>query len=344
MTRLLGRRALLAAAALLAAGSALTACGGSDDAGSSSSDGSTDLSTVTLRIGDQKGTSAKALLQAAGLDDTTYKIEWKSFTSGPPMLEALEAGSIDVAMVGNTPPIFAAAANGGFKVVAAANYTGEGDAIVVPKGSSITSVAQLKGKKVAVAPGSSANYNLLGQLAKAGLSLSDVDVAELQPADALAAFANGSVDAWAIWEPYTSQAEVQDGATVLVNGANGVMNGLNFQVASTDAIDDSTTKAALSDYLTRVQKAQIWSGKAAHRTAWSKVWSQGTGLSVAVSEHATAKRPVTAVPIDSSVIDSEQTMADAFTKAKAIPTQVDLTDYFTDEFNDVASGSAVTGK
>lgn len=341
MKRLLGRgyrRALILTAAALVAGSALTACGGSD---SKAAGDPNDLSTVTLTIGDQKGTSAQAMLEAAGLDDTKYKIKWKQFTSGPPMLEALAAGSIDVAMVGNTPPIFAAASGSDFKVVAAASYTGKGDAIVVPKGSSITTPAQLKGKKIAVASGSSANYNLLGQLHKAGLSLSDVQVENLQPADALAAFSNGSLDAWAIWEPYTSQAELQQGAKVLVDGSNGVMNGLNFQVASDKALDDPALKKALADYLTRVQKAQIWSGKPANRKAWAKVWSQGTGLPVSVSAHATGIRPVRAVPISDKLIASEQAMADAFTEAKAIPTKVDLSDYFTDEFNKVASGAAV---
>ncbi|MEP9385442.1 ABC transporter substrate-binding protein [Nocardioides sp. KR10-350] len=338
-----GRRRAGILASVLAVAGLLSACGGGSSSPNADAvvDGKVDLSKVTLRVGDQKGTSAQALLKAAGLDDTPYTIKWSEFTSGPPMLEALEAGSIDVGMVGNTPPIFAAASGSSFKVVAAANYTGSGDTIIVPKGSPITSVSQLKGKTVGVANGSSANYNLLGQLQKAGLSLSDIKVANLQPADALAAFTNGRLDAWAIWEPYTSQAEVEDGARLLVDGNNGVMNGLTFQAASDDAIDDKATKAALSDYLTRIQKAQVWSGKPANRTAWSKVWSEGTGLPVKISEHATRIRPVKTVPIDSSVIASEQKMADAFAEAKAIPEKVKLDDYFTDEFNDVATGSAV---
>src|SRR5262249_20090557 len=148
------------------------------------------------------------------LDDLPYKVEWKEFTSGPPLLEALNSGAIHVGGVGNTPPIFAAAADGKFKAVQAATYGGGGDAIVVPAGSAITSVADLEGKTVAVAEGSSANYNLLAQLDKAGLKYSDVKVQNLQPADALAAFTAGHVDAWAIWEPFTAQAEQDAGAKV----------------------------------------------------------------------------------------------------------------------------------
>ena len=90
---------------------------------------------MTLIVGDQKGGS-KALLQAAGeLDDVDYEIEWKEFTSGPPLLEALNAGAIHVGGVGNTPPLFAAAAKSPIKIVQGATYGGTGDAIVVPPGS-----------------------------------------------------------------------------------------------------------------------------------------------------------------------------------------------------------------
>ncbi len=327
-------------AGILAATLVLAGCGddktGNEDAVSDS--GKVDLSKVTLIVGDQKGTSAKALLTAAGLEDTPYQIEWKEFTSGPPMLEALNANAIHVGMVGNTPPIFAAAAGGTFKMVATAAFTGKGDTILVPKDSPIQSVADLAGKTVAVAEGSSANYNLLAQLDKAGLKYSDIDVKNLQPSDALAAFSNGHVDAWAVWDPYTSQAVVDEDARVLADG-DGLVNGLNFQVASKAAIDDPATTAALKDYLTRITKAQIWSSQ--HREDWSKVWAEQTGLSTDVTTAAAKNRPVTPTAIDQSVIDSEQEMADAFHDNGLIPDEVDVSSFFTDEFADATTGSAV---
>ncbi|MBF4163014.1 ABC transporter substrate-binding protein [Nocardioides acrostichi] len=341
------RRTLRAAAGalVLLAAATLSACGVADpDAAAVNDDGSIDLSKVTLHAGDQKGVSAQALLQASGLDDTPYEIDWSTFTSGPPMMEALAAKSIDVAMVGNTPPIFAAASGSEFKVVASARYTAEGDAIVVPKGSDLTSVDDLAGATVAVAPGSSANYNLLGQLAKAGLTLDDIKVVELQPSDALAAFTSGHIDAWATWEPYTSQVQIQDGAKVLVNGDNGVMNGLNFQVASDQALDDPATEAALEDYLSRIQQAQIWSGQPAHLQAWSKVWAQGAGLDPEITAFATKKRPVDAVPIDDEIVASTQKMADAFYDAGVLPKRVDMTDWFSSDFNADATGKAVEAR
>ncbi|MGZ4446880.1 MAG: ABC transporter substrate-binding protein [Nocardioides sp.] len=331
------RRTLLAAASAVLGLSVLAGCGGSATGNEAAvnKDGSVDLSKVTLIVGDQKGGS-KALLQAAGeLDNLPYKVQWQEFTSGPPLLEALNAGSIHVGGVGNTPPLFAAAAKGTFKVVQGATYGGTGDAIVVPKGSPIKSVADLKGKTVGVAEGSSANYNLLAQLDKAGLKYADVKVQNLQPADALAAFSSGHLDAWAIWEPFTSQAEQEAGAQVLTTG-QGLVNGYSFQVASQAALDDPATTAALKDYLGRIAKAQVWSRT--HKAEWAKVWAQETGLSDSITLAATQKREVQLVPIDQQVIDSEQGMADAFTSNDLLPGKIDVAPFFTDEFNADTTG------
>jgi sulfonate transport system substrate-binding protein len=327
------------AATLLAGALALTACGGAATGNEAAvnDDGSVDLDQVTLIVGDQKGGS-KALLEAAGLlDDVPYEIRWQEFTSGPPLLEALNAGSIHVGGVGNTPPLFAAAAKSEIKVVQGATYGGTGDAIVVPEGSDITSVEDLAGKKVAVAEGSSANYNLLAQLDEAGLKYSDITVENLQPADALAAFSQGHVDAWALWEPYTSQAEQEADAQVLTTG-EGIVNGYTFQVASDEALDDPATTEALQDYVGRIAQAQVWSQT--HQEEWAKVWSEETGLSEDITLAAVKKRHVELVPIDDEVIASEQEMADAFADNELIPGQFDVAPYFTDQFNEYTTGES----
>ena len=128
-----------------------------------------------------------------------------------------------------------------------------------------------------MAEGSSANYNLLAQLSEAGLKYGDVQVENLQPADALAAFSNGHLDAWAIWEPYTSQAELEADAQVITTGEGGVVNGYVFQVASNAGLEDPATTAALEDYVARIARAQEWS--ISHKEDWAKVWAEETGLS-----------------------------------------------------------------
>jgi sulfonate transport system substrate-binding protein len=333
----LRRTKLTVLGAVLTSVLAFAGCGGdaTGNEGAVDDNGKVDLSKVTLIVGDQKGGS-KALLQAAGeLDDVDYDIEWKEFTSGPPLLEALNSGAIHVGGVGNTPPLFAAAADSPIKIVQGATYGGTGDAIVVPPGSPVKDVADLKGKTVAVAKGSSANYNLLAQLQEAGLKYTDVTIKELQPGDALAAFDAGHVDAWAIWEPFTSQAEQEAGAKVIADGSK-LANGYVFQVASETGLDDPATKEALQDYLSRIAKAQVWSQT--HQEDWAKVWAEETGLSDEITLAAVEKRKIEVVPIDQTVIDSEQEMADAFVANKLLPEEFDVAPFFIDDFNESTTG------
>ena len=142
------------------------------------------------------------------LDDLPYRVVFSTFTSGPPQIEALNAGSIDFAVTGNTPPVFGAAANSKTRVVSAWDGAGSGEQILVRTNSSIATVHDLTGKTILVAKGSAAHANVLEHLADAGLKPKDVKLVFLQPADALSAFANGQGDAWVIWEPYTAQANL----------------------------------------------------------------------------------------------------------------------------------------
>jgi sulfonate transport system substrate-binding protein len=321
--------------ALLAAAS-LTGCGASANADAIRDDGSVDLSKVTLVVGDQKGGS-KALLSAAGdLDDLPYQVDWKPFTSGPPLLDAVSSGAVDVGGVGNTPPLFAIDQDKNLKAVSAYSQGATGDAIVVPKGSKLQDVADLKGKKVAVAKGSSANYNLLAQLDKAGLSFDDVTPVYLQPTEALAAFKGGSVDAWAIWDPFTSQAEIDAGARVLSDG-KGLVNGLAFQVAGRDALKDKATRAALEDFLGRLAGAQVWAAR--HKDAWATTWAKETGLSPEITAQAVERRSYTPLPIDEQVVASEQEMWDAFKKQKQVTADPTLSNWFVTDFNEVVTAA-----
>lgn len=278
---------------------------------------------VVLKVGDQKGGS-KALLTAAGLDKTPYRIEWATFTSGPPLLEAASAGGIDIGAVGNTPPIFAAAAHAKISIVSSGKGNVESDAILVPAGSALRTVQDLRGKNLAVAKGSSAHGQVLLTLRKAGLSTKDVKLNFLQPADAYAAFTQNRVDAWAIWDPYTSQAKIEAKARVLTDGT-GIANGYTFQVAGRAALADAGKSAAIKDFVTRIAKAQKWSDS--HRGQWAQAWSAETGLPIAVTTAATAQGPDLPVALDDQVIQSEQVLADAFTGEQVIPSTVDFASF-----------------
>ncbi|ALG15702.1 ABC transporter substrate-binding protein [Kibdelosporangium phytohabitans] len=285
--------------------------------------GAEDLAKVVLKVGDQKGGS-KTLLTTAGLADTPYRIEWSTFTSGPPLLEAASAGAIDIGGVGNTPPIFAAAAKAKIAIVSSGKGNVESDVLLVPSGSPARTVADLRGKNIAVAKGSSAHGQILLNLKKAGLSTKDVKLNFLQPSDAYAAFTQRQVDAWAIWDPYTSQALLEAGARVLVDG-KGTANGYTFQVAGQPALADAGKNAAIKDYVTRIAKAQRWSD--AHRPEWAKAWAAETGLKIEVTTKATDRGPDLPVALDDTVVASEQELADAFTADKVLPGRVDFASF-----------------
>ncbi|WP_405954223.1 ABC transporter substrate-binding protein [Streptomyces phaeochromogenes] len=326
------RRHLVPAALLLPLALLASACGGNSSASTSTGDGTDGKGSLTLNVGDQKGGS-EAVLRAAGeLKNLNYKIKWSTFTSGPPLLEAVNAKAVDIGGVGNTPPVFAAGADSKITAVAAYRGRSKGDAILVPKGSKLKKAGELRGKSVAVAQGSSAHYQLVASLKAAGLTLGDVKVKYLQPADALAAFTSGKVDAWAVWDPYTSQVLQAEQGSVLTDG-DDVVNGLTFQVAAPGALKDKKKAAAIRDYLDRLRRAQDWVYE--HPEEWAKVWAKDTGLPYEVALASVKRTNATRVPvaIDKPLIASEQEIADTFTDLKLIPRKVDFGDFVDTRFN-----------
>lgn len=274
-----------------------------------------ELSDLTLQVGDQKG-GTESLLRAAGaLDNLPYKIAFSTFTSGPPQVEAATAGKIDFAITGNTPPIFGAASNAKVKVVSAYDGGGNGDQILVHADSPIHSIADLRGKSVAVGKGSSANGHILAQLKKAGLTPSDVKLVFLQPADALSAFTQRQADAWAIWDPYTAQAAEQLPVRS-IGQARDVTNGNWFGIASDSALADPKRNTALADLLVRFEKAARWAKD--HPQQWAQSYAAAVGLDVQVSEVAQGRSLRLPTELDDDIIASEQKIADLFAESGQI--------------------------
>jgi sulfonate transport system substrate-binding protein len=329
--------------ATLAVGSLVVAgCGSSSSSSSKSSSsassgsGSAAASSSTLRIGDQAGTGAEVLLQAAGLiNKLPFKVKWADFTSGPPMLEAMSSGSIDVGGVGDAPPVFSASSGGKIAIVSATATNPAKGALLVPKGSPITSISQLKGKKIAVAQGSSAHYHLLTVLNKAGLTVHDVTIDYLQPAQALAAFASGSVDAWDIWSPFLEEAVAKDHAKVLVDG-NGYGSNYSYVVAARSAIQNPTTAGEIRTYLKLLDQAQVWADT--HQKAYGVLWAKATGLPTTITDKAAADSTAKVVPINSTIVSAEQGVANAFSKAGLIPSDPQFSKFAYTGFNPAVGG------
>jgi sulfonate transport system substrate-binding protein len=345
------RRKLLAFSVIAVTGLGVAACSSSSSSSSSttaasaaastsasaSPSSSVNLSSVTLNVGDQKGTGAEAILKAAGLLSTLpFHVTWADFTSGPPMLEAMASGSVDVGGVGDAPPVFAAAGGEGVEIVGAREVpTGDQDALLVPKGSPITSIQQLKGKKIAYGSGSSGNYQMLTVLTAAGLTTKDVTLVNLQPADALAAFTSGAVDAWDIWPPYVQQAVAQDGAKVLARGSQ-YGSPYSYEVASKAAVANPAKAAAIQVYLATLDKAYVWAEK--NPDAWGTAWAAATGLPASITDVAATVDSTTPVVINSTITNSEQELVTQFFKAGLIPSQPTMSQYITSQFNSSVSG------
>lgn len=338
--RLLG---LGVAAAVLLAGCATAASssGTSKPASSSSGTGAAKGSTistagVTLRIGDQER-GLQNLLQAAGqLKGISYKLQWDEFSSGPPMVSAIEAGDLDLGSVGDAPPVFAAASDEPIKIVAASSDDGDhNDAIVVPKGSSIHSVAQLKGKTVAVAEGTSGNEVLLAALQHAGLTWSDITPQYLQPPDALAALKSGSIQAWAVWYPFVAEAQQEDGARILESGAS-LDPGYSFLVSTPSALSNTAKSAAIGNFISRVKAAQAWAD--AHQATWARDYAAITGvpLSVATAE-GTEEHSLHYIPLSGAVVTAEQQLANNFASIGLIK-KVNVSSIFDDRFSAELAG------
>ncbi|HEX4362566.1 MAG TPA: ABC transporter substrate-binding protein [Pseudonocardia sp.] len=345
---------LAAVATGLAAVLALAACGSPTPAAGPAAVPAAvspaDLAGVTLRVGDQKGSSLQVLLRSAGLlDSTPYHLQWSNFTSGPPMLEAANANAIDIGQVGNTPPIFSAAANGTIDIVGALRSP-VGDALLVPKGSPLTTLADLRGKTIAVAKGSSANGTLFNTLTKAGLKHTDVTLSYLQPSDAYAAFNQGSLAAWAVWEPYVAEAVQSLGARELVSGADALngtglaggtalSNGYSLQVANRASLADAGKNSAIQDYVVRVDKAYLWAKS--HPDEWATIYTQQTGIPLSTAKVAVPRLSLSPVAVDDALVASEQQLADAFTSAGQLPGKVDIAGFVDRRYNSVV-GPLVT--
>jgi sulfonate transport system substrate-binding protein len=320
------KRPLALLAAPLLAAAVAAGCGSGADEDLAVAKPASSPSGVTLRVGVQKDGIRSILEKSGQLEDVPYEIDFSTFAFGPPLVEAAGADKIDVAGVGSTPPIFGAAADADFRAIATIQFrNNEDDGVLVPKGSDITSPEQLKGKTIAVAKGSSAHGLLLQLFHRIGLKPTDVKLNYLAPADALAAFSSGQVDAWSTWHPYIEQAQA-DGARQIAGGPPDE-HGHSFEIASSKAVADPKRAAALKDYVGRLKKAFDWASE--NPDAWAAAWSEESGLPIAITKAAVRERLSDIVPIDQKTIDNQQALADRLTADKVLPDSITFKDIVT---------------
>ncbi|WP_213879317.1 aliphatic sulfonate ABC transporter substrate-binding protein [Pseudomonas sp. dw_358] len=274
----------------------------------------------TVDIGYQRSSTLWILLKNNGqlqerLKPLGFTVNWHEFSSG--LLSAMNAGSVDLhADVADAFAVFTQAANAPLTYYAREAPSPSAQAIIVPENSPIHSVAELKGKTVAVSKGSGSHYLLVSALKKAGLTLADVSPRYLEAPDGVAAFASGSVDAWAIWDPFLATQQREHHVRVLADGSDGVANYNRFYVANT-AFAKAHPEVLQVVFDTLRQTGQ-WV-KAHPQEAAKELGPLWGNIPAETVEVANARRSYDIVPVKVDELAEQQRIADAYYAARLIP-------------------------
>lgn len=262
-------------------------------------------------ISRQRGELAKKM-KAKG-----YKVVFKEFQDGAALMTALKSGSIDYARLGDTPPVVNQAAGTDLVYVGAGASKENGTGVLVKKNGSINSLADLKGKRIAYAKGTAAQFMIIQALKKAGLSTSDVTLVNMDQSAASVAFAKGKVDAWVTWDPYSATAQVQQNAKFLVT-AKGLAKNRDFLVATRKYAKANTavTKLLLND----LSEDMKWANT--HKSRVSTMLSKTLHLSKTITNMVVKRRSFSFGAVTSSIIKEQQTIADVFYKEGVIKAEI----------------------
>lgn len=277
-----------------------------------------------LRVGFQQG---EPILLAAKqnrnlerlLNPLGIEVQWTEFQFGPPMLEAMRVNAVDLGAVGDTPPVFAQAAHGDLLYIAAQRSGAQ--AILLPRGSTLQTLHDLKGKKVAFGRGSAAHNLTIAALEKAGLTYADIQPIYLGPADAGAAFERGAIDAWTIWDPYYALFETRPGVRVLAKWTE-ITEQNGFFMANRPYVEaNATVIAKIVGEFTRIA---AWARE--HRSELAVMVTKETGIPLEVVQRAVNRAPFQVLPMDDALAKSQQIVANRFRSLGLLPTDIRVSD------------------
>jgi sulfonate transport system substrate-binding protein len=278
----------------------------------------------TLRMGFQKGEAILVAAKAHKVLETAlrpkgYTVEWIEFPFGPPMLEAMRVGSIDLGAVGDTPPVFAQAAHGDVLYVAAER--GRPQSMLLPAGSRIETLADLKGRKVAFGRGSSAHHFTLLVLEKAGLRYDEIQPIYLGPADAGAAFERGAIDVWSIWEPYASLFNTRLGVRTLTTNKEAGQQYSFFMGSGPFVRANPALASSVVDlFIETARQAQ------GHHADVAAALATTTGIPLDVWVRALVDDPFQVMRMDDALTQSQQKVAERFRALNLIPVDLKVSD------------------
>jgi sulfonate transport system substrate-binding protein len=281
-----------------------------------------DTRAKELRIGYQKAASTLVLLKShqtleKRLAPQGVTVKWTEFPAGPQLLEGLNVGAIDFGYVGEAPPVIAQAAGANFVYTAYEVPTPHAEGILVRQDAPIRSIADLKGRKIALNKGSDVHWFLVAALQKAGVKYTDVQTIFLPPADARAAFERGAIDAWAIWDPFLEAAKRQSDARLLADGSGIVSHHQFFLSARPYAQQNGDVLASVLD---EVGKEGEW--VRGHYAEAAAQLAPIQGLDAGVIEAGLRHYAHVYKPVDAGVLAEQQRIADTFTELRIIPTKI----------------------
>ena len=274
-----------------------------------------------LRIGFQKSAVNLVVVKQQGLLEKRFpsaKVQWLEFPAGPQLLEALAVGALDFGLTGDTPPVFAQSAGKELRYVGAEPSKPLSSAVIVPVDSPLRTLADLKGKRIALQKGSSAHYLLVRALEKGGVRWADITPIYLPPADARAAFEKGAVDAWVIWDPFFAAVELALKPRVLTTG-QGLSGNNSFYLASRAFAEGHAE--AVDALLQALTQADAYVQE--HRKEAAQLVSDFSGLNLATVHLFLSRRPRSPVgPLGPQIVADQQRVADAFHTLGLIPRPV----------------------
>lgn len=324
----LTRRAMIGGSASLLGAGLLAGCGG----------GMTPATSLRVSITGKGEADNRLLFQAAGIAPD-FPISYSEFESGHLVVEALNSGALDFGGMSEIPPVFAAASTvQSFREIGVYHGDVNNQAVLVPRGSAIASLKDLKGKRVGYVRATTTQYFLIRMLESVGLTWNDITPVAVSVADGAAAFSRGSLDAWAIYGFPIQRAILNDGAGVL-STALSFLSGNYMITAHKDAIADPVRKDWIERYLRLVRQGYAWA--ADHQPEWAKIVAREIGVPVDQVEDQFRRKSANFElrPVSEQAILSQQAVADVFTAAGLVPGKVDVRPLWDETFNPVLKGA-----
>lgn len=277
----------------------------------------------------------RLLLKTAGIAPEGFHVDYSEFQSGHLVVEAFNAHSLDYGGMSEIPPVFAAASTAqNFRQIAVAHGDVNNQVVLIPRGSKVAGLADLKGKRVGYVQATTSQYFLIRMLHSVGLEWKDITPVAMNVSDGMAAFSSGALDAWAIYGFPIQRAIAVDGASILKT-ALGFLSGNYLVAAHVDALADPVKVDLIGKYLRVTRRAYAWA--AAHQDEWAKVIATEINVPLAyVQDQFRRKSDVfTLHPVDEGAIRSQQEVADLFAREKLIPRAVDVRPLWDDRFNSI---------